>query len=343
MQMLFRLARPILFLLDAEAAHNLTLRLLNWLGRHWPTAQPKRAAAPLQLCGVPIANAVGLAPGFIKNPRYRWAALPFGFGFIEVGTLTRLPQRGNPQPRMFRLKRDQALINRLGFNNPGYHEALRHLRQKYPLPIAVNLGKNKHSSPQTLERELGLGIDLFTPFASWFVVNLSSPNTPGLRALLEPAQLQCLLTALALRREQAAAFWSCPKRPLLLKLHPDLDPKDEAELLTWLPSAALDGVIATNTTTARVGLQAGSAELQRIGAGGLSGRPLAAARDRLIQKLKRSLPSSMAIIAVGGIDGAEQAKQARALGANAVEIYSALIFQGPAAVRAAANAFNAPD
>lgn len=336
MTVLYWLARPILFLFDAETAHNITLRALNFWGRFLKRRVPKsrlQAEAPTNLAGVPVDSIVGLAPGFIKHPKFKWAATALGFGFAEIGTLTRLPQRGNPRPRIFRLKRDLALINRLGFNNPGFHTALKYLNPDFPMPLAINLGKNKYSPANQIDDELGQGIDLFTPIASWFVINLSSPNTPGLRALLEPDLLDPLLRNLNGRRQRAAKFWSCPKRPLLLKLHPDLDQDAWDRLIAWLPSADIDGIVATNTTLARKGLQESSAKLAQIGGGGLSGRPLSDKRNEMLVALRAALPAEKCIVAVGGIGDVGQATQCLDLGASALEIYTGLIYRGPKLVR----------
>lgn len=322
MRLLYQLIRPVLFLLPAEAAHHLVLRLLRVAAR----LRPGRRLRALQV-GHP--SGVGLAAGMIKDPRDLSLARVLGVDFVEAGTLTRFAQAGNPRPRLFRLPRDRALINRFGFNNPGYHTALQALRQAEGPMVGVNLGKGKRTPPRLLAGELAEGVRLFAPVADFFVINLSSPNTPGLRDLLDPGRLGRVLEELAVVRARAASFWEVPLAPLYLKLHPDLDPETEAGLLNWLPEARLDGVVLTNTTVGRKNLRTGAETLREIGAGGLSGAPLWPELQRLLPAVRAAVGPDVPIIAVGGIDSAERAAEARRLGASALEVYSGLIYEGP--------------
>jgi dihydroorotate dehydrogenase len=277
-----------------------------------------------------------LAPGFVKDPRFVRAAVALGFDFVEVGTLTRYAQLGNPRPRVFRLPRDMAIVNRLGFNNRGFACGVRALAGQKPLPIriGVNLGKGRRTPENLLGEELREGVQLFARWADFYVVNLSSPNTPGLRALLDPERLQPIMVDLQNAIARASAFWGRPKPPLLLKLHPDLDADAWAKMRIWLAGAPLDGVEVTHTTTTRQGLASNARVVARAGEGGLSGRPLAPHRERMVTELRRTLPSGSIIVAVGGIDSPEAAVQSLRSGAQAVEIYTALIFLGPALIRA---------
>lgn len=327
--LLYRLVKPFLFLFDPERIHDLTTTLLGF----WPVSVAPPRVPGFKLAGLSLPNPLGLAPGFVKDARRLQAATKLGFGFIEIGTLTRLPQAGNPKPRLFRLPQDRALINRFGFNNPGYHTTVAALRRGRKIIVGANLGKGKRTPIAMLSEELSEGVNLLTPYVDFFVVNLSSPNTPGLRALLEPQLLDGVLRRLAHERRKAAAFWQVPLRPLLLKLHPDLEPKAWRQMLDWLPQASIDGVIATNTTTSRSGLTTAATEVAACGAGGLSGAPLAPARMRMLRELRSVLPQAT-LIAVGGISSAEDVRASLDAGANAVEVYTGLIYSGPATVPA---------
>ncbi|RMF16969.1 MAG: quinone-dependent dihydroorotate dehydrogenase [Candidatus Dadabacteria bacterium] len=341
LQLLFRAARPLLFLMDAERAHHLVAWLLNQMGRLRALAgRGSRSAEPqIHLSGVAVRNQVGLAAGFVKDPAYRYVPVALDFGFAEIGTLTRLAQPGNPRPRIFRLKADEALINRMGFNNPGYHRALRTLSDGAPLPVAINLGKNKRSPAAGLADELAEGMMLFSGVADWFVINLSSPNTPGLRDLLEPRGLDRILRRLRSVRELSARMHERPLAPLWLKLHPDLPDPLRQELLAWLPEADLDGVVVSNTTVARDGLRASRSEIERIGSGGLSGRPLAQRRQELLLQVREAIGPRRTLIAVGGILDSNEARRCRDAGADALELYTGIIYRGPMLVREAAAVF----
>jgi len=320
--LLYRALRPLLFRLDAERAHRWLLGLAARLGRWFVGRRQQRTL-----------QGVGVAAGLIKDPKHLPAAALLGADFAEVGTLTRYVQAGNRPPRLFRLPRDRAIVNRMGFNNPGYHAALATLlRDRSPLSVGINLGKGKRTPNRALYAELAEGVQLFARVADFFVINVSSPNTPGLRALLAPEVLDDVLRRLRTVADRAARFWGRPHLPLLLKLHPDLGEAEQA-LLSWLPNAAIDGVVAVNTTVARGGLQSADAHVDAAGDGGLSGAPLAASRDRLVRAVRTHLGPERMIIAAGGIDSAAQARAAWTAGADVLEVYTGLIYAGPGLVR----------
>lgn len=317
--------RRLLFILPAEFVHRLVVAALRTLHGNLPRLG-RTTAAPQAPRGV------GLAAGFIKSPRDLPAAHGLGFDFVEAGTLTRYPQDGNPAPRLFRLPADRAILNRMGFNNPGLHAAEGMLRRRPDILLGINIGKGKRTPSAGLEAELAEAVALLTPYADFFVVNLSSPNTPGLRALLDPALLDGVLLRLANAREVAARFWRRPAPKLLLKLHPDLDAAAWRDMLSWLPAAAIDGVVFGNTTVGRGGLQTPGDVVAALGAGGVSGEPLWAGLTERLRAIRAALPADRLLIAAGGIDRPDRMRAALAAGADAVEIYSALIYEGPSVV-----------
>lgn len=329
---IYAIARWLLFLLPAEFVHRFSVGLLR-LGFRRVRRVPSPDVAPR------VPKGVGLAAGFVKHPRDLPVAAGLGFDFVEAGTLTRYPQGGNPRPRLFRLPLDRAILNRMGFNNPGVHEAEGALRHRPDIVTGINIGKGKRTPAVALEGELREAIALLTPAADFFVVNLSSPNTPGLRALLEPALLDGVLARLYEARVVAARFWQRPVPPLLLKLHPDLEPAAWEAMLAWLPSAALDGIVFGNTTVRRNALHTPEARVTALGAGGLSGEPLWAGLEERLRVVRAALPEGRFLIAAGGIDRRERAQAALAAGADAIEIYSALIYEGPSVIGRLRNVF----
>jgi dihydroorotate dehydrogenase len=317
--------RRLLFLLPAEFVHRFSVGVLRCFFRALRRT-PRIGEAPR------LPRGIGLAAGFVKHPRDLAVAAGLGFDFVEAGTLTRYPQGGNPQPRLFRLPLDRAILNRMGFNNPGIHAADASLRRRPGIVTGINIGKGKRTPAVALEAELREAVALLTPAADFFVVNLSSPNTPGLRALLEPALLDGVLVRLRDARAAAARFWQRPVPPLLLKLHPDLEPAAWAAMLAWLPGAAVDGVVFGNTTVSRSALRTPAVRVAEIGAGGVSGEPLWAGLDERLRALRAVLPAGRHLIAAGGIDRPERVRTAIAAGADAVEIYTALIYEGPSVI-----------
>lgn len=283
--------------------------------------------------GLEFPNAVGLAAGFDKDGKHIEGLACLGFGFIEVGTVTPVPQAGNPRPRLFRLPADRALINRMGFNNDGLDalaERLRKLREQNRLEgvlIGGNIGKNKNTPNEEAERDYLRGFEVLFPWVDYFVVNVSSPNTPNLRALQEKEPLTKLLSLLQEKNKAQAQ----PK-PILLKIAPDLGDEQLNDVAEIVQATGLAGVIATNTTISRSGLKTTEKELENIGAGGLSGAPLRKRATEVIRTLRQKLGPGVAIIGVGGIDSAAGAQEKMQAGADLVQVYSGLIYEGPALI-----------
>ena len=336
-------ARAALFRLDPEAAHDLTLRTLERLQQgplRCLLAQP-RIDDPVTVAGLPFPNRVGLAAGLDKNARCidAWAAM--GFGFVETSTVTPRPQPGNPRPRLFRLPAAEALINRFGFNNDGLEAFIAnvqrsHVRQERnsPLILGLNIGKNASTPIERATDDYLTGLEGVYPHADYVTVNISSPNTQNLRTLQSDAALEGLLTALAQRRE-ALADRHGVRRPLFIKIAPDLDDAQIATIADALQRHGMDGVIATNTTLARDAVQ-GLPHAEE--AGGLSGRPVAEASNRVIAALRRRLGAGFPIIGVGGVMDADGARAKLAAGADLVQLYTGLIYRGPALVTEVARA-----
>ncbi|MGA0805530.1 MAG: quinone-dependent dihydroorotate dehydrogenase [Pseudohongiellaceae bacterium] len=329
--MLFKLLRSLLFLLPAELSHDLGLkglRLLHACGLLRLLA-PRIEAAPCQLLGLEFANPVGLAAGLDKNADCLDALGALGFGFVEVGTVTPKPQPGNPKPRLFRLAREHAIINRMGFNNKGLAHMLARLQQRrYPGVVGVNIGKNLTTPVDRAVDDYLICLRAVYPLADYVVVNLSSPNTPGLRSLQFGEQLRSLLQTL---KEAQAELARQHQRqvPLLLKVAPDLDDDEIVGIAAVLRETRMDGVIVSNTTLSRVGVEQSPFGAQ---AGGLSGAPLTAMSTRVLRKMVEALNGAMPVIGVGGImQGSDAADKIRA-GAALVQLYSGFIHAGPALI-----------
>ncbi len=280
--------------------------------------------------GLRFANPIGLAAGFDKDARHVAAWDAMGFGHVEVGTLTPRPQPGNPKPRLFRLPADGALVNRLGFNNGGAEVAAMRLLKRPPgLIVGGNLGKNKETPNEQAHQDYLKGFASLADVVDYIAVNVSSPNTPGLRALQDREPLQRLLGALQevnQRRPQP--------RPLTLKLAPDLTDAQLREAAGLALAAGFAGIIATNTTISRSGLTTDTAAVERLGAGGLSGAPLTARALEVTQLLRAELPASVALIGVGGVMTAADAQARLAAGADLVQLYTGLVYAGPGLVTA---------
>ena len=329
----YRAARPLLFTSDAERIHHLTLRALGAAGRSIPGRRLCRLASgargtrdePVEVMGLRFRNRVGLAAGFDKDGLAieGWAAL--GFGFVELGTVTPRPQAGNPAPRLFRLRRDEALINRMGFNNAGADAlAARIAAARLTLPdgfvIGVNIGRNRDGDVD----DYPAAARAVASVADYVAVNVSSPNTPGLRDLEEPARL---LELLELVREAA------PRRPLVVKLSPDLTHNARADLIRALRGAA-EGAIVSNTTTVRVGHRSRAAGER----GGLSGAPLRPRTLAAVAEARRVAGDRLAIVASGGVDSADVASAALNGGADLVQLWTGMIYAGPGLIGAAIEA-----
>jgi dihydroorotate dehydrogenase len=327
--MLYRALRSLLFLLPAEAAHRLALACLRWLGRRPRLRAGLRArlapGLPELGCsrfGLTFDNPIGLAAGFDKEAEATAGLFALGFGFVEVGTLTPLPQDGNPKPRLFRVPRDRALVNRMGFNNPGVEAALKQLQAPggyRPGPLGVNLGKNKVTPEERAAADYQAGLKALAPVADYLVVNVSSPNTPGLRRLQDADRLVPLL--LGLREANTL------RRPLLLKFAPDLEDAALEELVDCAVSAGVDGLIATNTTLARPDPPWGAYRE----AGGVSGAPLATRATRCLQLARRRAPG-LPVVASGGLFTGDDVFERLKLGACLVQLYTGFIYGGPGVV-----------
>ena len=328
------LAEPavrLLRLLPPEAAHRWTVRLLR--GAHalrLPLEGGPHRIAPQRALGLDFPNPVGLAAGFDKDAEAVRAAFALGFGFVEVGSVTPQPQPGNPRPRVFRLPEDSAVINRYGFNSKGLDGAERRLaglrRRPLPGPLGVNLGANRASDDPVAD--YAAGARRLAPYADYLVANVSSPNTPGLRALQDAAALRALLEPVraAMRAGQ----------PFLLKVAPDLEPADIDDIAGVAQTPLLDGLIVSNTTVSRPpGLRARLAGET----GGLSGRPLMALSTAVLEDFRRRLGPDLPIVGVGGIASAADASAKRAAGATLIQLYTGLVYEGPALIRAAAEGF----
>ncbi|KQW36613.1 quinone-dependent dihydroorotate dehydrogenase [Rhizobacter sp. Root404] len=336
----YALARPFLFGLDPERAHDLTLdsiaRMQNTpLQCVW---SQNRVDDPVVLAGLKFPNRIGLAAGLDKNGRCIDGLGAMGFGFIEVGTVTPKAQPGNPKPRMFRLPEANALINRLGFNNEGLDAFIANVkRARFRANggiLGLNIGKNAATPIDDAASDYLLCLDGVYPHADYVTLNISSPNTKNLRALQGDDALDSLLGAVQQRREQLAAKHG-RRVPVFLKIAPDLDEAQVDAIAATLKRHAIDGVIATNTTIARDAVKhlAHGDE-----AGGLSGAPVFAASNRVIAQLRAALGSAYPIIGVGGVMSAADARAKVAAGANLVQLYTGFIYQGPALVAAAARA-----
>ncbi|MBX0333135.1 quinone-dependent dihydroorotate dehydrogenase [Pontibacter sp. HSC-14F20] len=329
------LLRPLLFKLDPEKVHYLTTDALRTafslpfaksVSRGMFRVEDKRLER--ELFGLKFPNPVGLAAGFDKDAKLVDELAELGFGFIEIGTLTPKAQEGNPKPRLFRLPEDQAIINRMGFNNEGVEAAVKRLRErKSNILVGGNIGKNKVTPNEEALNDYLYCFKALYDVVDYFVVNVSSPNTPDLRALQEKEPLQQLLMALQELNS------SMPKaKPLLLKIAPDLNKAQLNDIIEIAIAAKLSGIIATNTTISREGLHTSGSRVSEIGTGGLSGKPLTKHATEIIRYLRQHLPQQIKIIGVGGIMTAEDAVEKLEAGADLVQLYTGFIYEGPTLV-----------
>ena len=339
----YALARPFLFGLDPETAHELTMAsLARTQGTPLSAAYcSSKVSDPIELAGLKFPNRVGLAAGLDKNARCIDGLTAMGFGFVEVGTVTPKAQPGNPKPRMFRLPEANALINRLGFNNDGLDAFLANvqkskLRQqgaKNALLLGLNIGKNAATPIENAVDDYLICLDGVYPHADYVTVNISSPNTKNLRALQSDEALDALLGRIADRRETLAAQHG-KRVPIFVKIAPDLDDAQVEVIAATLKRHAMDGVVATNTTLSRDAVK-GLRHAEE--AGGLSGAPVLAASNRVISQLRAALGTGFPIIGVGGVMSGLDAVSKIKAGADVVQIYTGLIYKGPALVAEAAN------
>ncbi|HLK96917.1 MAG TPA: quinone-dependent dihydroorotate dehydrogenase [Hymenobacter sp.] len=329
--------KPLFFQLDAEKAHHLVFDNLQRLHRLPGAAALMRGFYTFQdpslereVFGLAFRNPVGLAAGLDKNAELTQELGALGFGFVEIGTVTPRPQPGNSLPRLFRLPQDEALVNRMGFNNDGASVVAERLRQRRApgLIIGGNIGKNKDTPNERAAQDYVACVDALHEVVDYFVVNVSSPNTPGLRQLQEREPLIRLLQQV----QERNATLPVP-RPLLLKIAPDLTDAQLDDILLIARETQLSGLVATNTTISRGGLQTPEAYVSSLGAGGLSGRPLRQRATDVIRYLHRHSEGALPIIGVGGIHSAADAQEKLAAGASLVQLYTGFVYEGPALVK----------
>lgn len=333
---MYKLVKPLFFTLQPESAHYLVTGGLKTFSNIWGAKALLKAAYTLndprlerEVFGLKFKNPVGLAAGFDKNAAYVDELAALGFGFIEIGTVTPLPQPGNDKPRMFRLTDDEAIINRMGFNNQGAGVAaarLGHLKNRAGLIIGGNIGKNKHTANEEAVQDYIKCFDALFDVVDYFVVNVSSPNTPGLRDLQEKGPLTKILNTLQARNHKNNI-----SRPILLKIAPDLSNSQLDDIVTIVQETSIAGVIATNTTLSRDGLH--SPENLKKEQGGLSGKPLRKRATEVIQYLSEKSGRSFPIIGVGGIHSPEDAVEKLEAGASLIQLYSGFVYEGPALVK----------
>lgn len=330
---MYRILRPLLFLLSPERAHHVTFSLLEiaakvpgMLALVGGRKSPMNAAVAVM--GLRFPSPVGLAAGMDKDAKHVEAMSALGFGHIEIGTLTPVAQPGNEQPRLFRLPADRALINRMGFNNGGAHAAVERLRKRDPgIIVGGNIGKNKVTPNERAIDDYVACFEALYPVVDYFVVNVSSPNTPGLRELQDKGPLLEILSRL-----KAMSQRSTPAKPILLKIAPDLSNAQLDDVCAVVKESGIAGVIATNTTISREGLRTPKPDVDAMGMGGLSGAPVRKRSTEVVSYLRGRLPKPLVIIGVGGIDSAAAAMEKIQAGADLVQVYTGLIYEGPALV-----------
>lgn len=324
----YEILRKFLFSFEPETAHSLSLAALKWLQRCGFKLPQKQI--PRSVMGLQFPNPVGLAAGLDKNGDYIDALAALGFGFIEIGTITPRPQPGNPKPRLFRLPQAHALINRMGFNNKGVDYLVAQVKKaKFSGILGINIGKNFDTPLEQAVDDYCFCLQRVYPYASYVVINISSPNTPGLRDLQFAAQLDELLVKLKQEQQQLAQQHN-KLVPLVVKISPDLSDAEIETIADVLLRNKVEGVIATNTTLAREGVEGLEHATEQ---GGLSGKPVKDKSTRVIKKLSQHLQGKLPIIGVGGIESAADASEKLAAGASLVQIYTGFIYQGPGLIR----------
>ncbi|MGZ0077967.1 quinone-dependent dihydroorotate dehydrogenase [Methylomonas sp. YC3] len=328
---LYPLLRPLLFSLNPETAHHVTLDLLK-LAQHSGLSvlsKPKVSDKPVEVMGLNFKNPLGLAAGLDKNGDYIDALADLGFGFIEIGTVTPRPQPGNPKPRLFRLPEHQAIINRMGFNNQGIDHLLAQVGTcRYRGILGINIGKNANTPLENATEDYLIGLRKSYAAASYITINISSPNTKNLRQLQQGDEIKQLLSAL--KEEQLKLQAAQGKyTPIAVKIAPDLTDEEISHIAALLGKFGMDGVIATNTTIARDKIQG---HIHANEAGGLSGAPVKDSSTRVVKGLAAELNGKLPIIAAGGILSGTDAQEKLAAGASLVQIYSGLIYKGPALI-----------
>lgn len=331
------LIRPLLFLLDPEKVHKLSFAAIGFLSRIGFSSlfralyvvEDKRLER--EIFGLKFKNPVGLAAGFDKDAKLFNEFADFGFGFIEIGTLTPKPQEGNPKKRLFRLKADKAIINRMGFNNKGVYDAVERLKKEHKVLIGGNIGKNKDTPNEDAVKDYLICFDVLFDHVDYFVVNVSSPNTPGLRELQDKEPLSQLLKQLKKENTKQAGKNNCKEKPILLKIAPDLTEGQLLDIIWIVDQTKIDGIIATNTTIARNGLK--SSYLLVEEKGGLSGKPLTDRSTEVIRFLAEKSNKSFPIIGVGGIHSPEDALEKLNAGADLIQLWTGFVYEGPALLK----------
>ena len=325
--MLYNLIKPVLFSLDAEFTHNVTL---SYLKTFYKLSSPATHQKPVNCFGITFPNPIGLAAGLDKNAECIPAWNSLGFGFVEVGTVTPKPQEGNPKPRLFRLPKNKAIINRMGFNNKGVDYLIERVKDnRGHIPLGINIGKNKDTPLESAFEDYLICFEKVYAFADYITVNLSSPNTPGLKSLQHGDQLKNILAPLIEKRKQLADITQ-KQVPVLVKISPDLNIDEIKQIIDMLITLNIDGVIATNTTITRPSSLRGKAIKE---AGGLSGEPVFEPSTQVVKTIYQHVGEALPIIAVGGVSTVEQAQAKLAAGAKLVQLYTGLIYQGPNLVR----------
>ena len=333
---MYRIVRFFLFLFNPEFIHHITFKIIKIggmiPGKMWSWRlifKVKDTRLEREVFGLKFDNPVGLAAGFDKDAKLFDELASFGFGFIEIGTVTPLPQDGNPKPRLFRLKDDSGLINRMGFNNQGIEAVVARLRRKKSdIIIGGNIGKNKVTPNEEAANDYAICFEKLFPYVDYFAVNVSSPNTPGLRDLQEKAPLTALLNSL-----QELNNKKDKRKPILLKIAPDLTNEQLDDIITIVADTKIDGVIATNTTIDRSGLKTDKNKVDAIGNGGLSGKPVGLRSTEVIKYLADKSNRAFPIIGVGGIHSAEDALEKLDAGATLLQVYTGFIYEGPSLVK----------
>lgn len=330
--MLYRLIRPLIYALPPEAAHRVAFFFLRYLIGFYPIRRLLAAlsarrspALSVHAFGLDFPSPIGLAAGLDKDAEAYESFGALGFGFVEIGTLTAEAQPGNPKPRLFRLVPDRALINRMGFNNGGAERAARRLDKKRDTIVGVNIGKTKRVSEEDTIADYQRSTRLLAKYADYFVVNISSPNTPGLRLLQAIDKLDPLLRAVRQSLDAHAGRYV----PLLVKIAPDLADEDIDQIAALAMNLGIDGIIATNTTIRRDGLSLSKSAIEAIGSGGLSGAPLTERSLEVLRRLRAQVGEQVTLISVGGIEDGEEAFRRIKAGASLVQIYTGYIYGGP--------------
>lgn len=328
--------RPVLFRFNPETAHNITMGALSIL-KHIPLARQiirlvfcrETTELSREIFGRVFPNPVGLAGGLDKNGEHYNDLANFGFGFVEIGSLTPEPQPGNPKPRLFRVVKDRAIINRMGINNKGVKNAIEHLKKEKPgVIVAANISKNSSSMNDEASKDYETAFALLYDFVDMFVINLSCPNVVGLAKLQDVSFLSDIMDKLLGLRMYFDEY-----RPILVKVSPDIPPQQLDEIIEYILMSGVDGIVAGNTTKSRDGLTIGQEKIDAIGNGGMSGAPLFEKNLRLVKYIHDKTGGNLPIIGVGGIMSPRQAKQMLDAGASLIEIYSGFIYEGPSLVK----------